>query len=875
MDIVNLDRSEGAEYKDIQPDLIRQYFETHNISTAILTFNSNAEKLEQEELYRLWHLLYSYEGDNSVSGIDHLLHKLCKRYGFNLEQAKILANITLQNDYGNLSTKAMRSILPYMHAGKQYDEACAYADYKFSKQSLTREEIDDKTLKDQLDILPKNSLRNPVVEKILNQMINVVNSVICTYGKPDEIRIEMARELKQTAEQRKRTTDSINAETRKQEEYRRILQSEFGLQHVSRNDIIRYKLYLELEANKYRTLYSNTYIPREKLFSKEFDIEHIIPQARLFDDSFANKTLEARNINIEKSNQTARDYVCNKYGETGLAEYIERVNDLAQNGTISEKKKKHLLLSEQRLLENEKSGCLNTFINRDLSDSAYIAKKARELLLQIVPEVHTTIGAVTARLRQDWQLVNVLQELNWNKYAAINQIESFTDHDGRTIRRITNWTKRNDHRHHAMDALTIAFTRPEFVAYLSNQNAQSDKSEDIYAIKHKFMQRNEHGKLLFLPPMPLEQFRAEALRHLDAILISIKAKNKVVTKNINKTKAKNSIRTTEQLTPRGQLHNETIYGSQLQYVTKLEKVGSAFDAAKIATVANKAEREMLLARLQQFDNNPKKAFTGKNALDMRVKTVTTETIYTIRKPIDKKLKIDKVIDTHIRQILQDRLTAYNGDTLKAFANLDQNPIYLNKEKNITIKRVTINAGIKNPEALHEKKDHNGKHLLDASGKPLLTDFVDPQNNHHVAIFQNEEGNWFEHIVSFYEATQRITQGLPAIDTAYNAHLGWHFLFTMKQNEYFVFPNPSTGFNPQDTDLRDPDNYARISPNLYRVQSLSGKDYWFRHHLETRVDDDSKEHCNITWKRIRSVQNLAGIVKVRINHLGEIVEVGEY
>ncbi|WP_420515455.1 HNH endonuclease domain-containing protein, partial [Klebsiella pneumoniae] len=56
---------------------------------------------------------------------------------------------------------------------------------------------------------------------------------------------------------------------------------------------------------------------REKLFSKEFDIEHIIPQARLFDDSFSNKTLEARSVNIEKGNKTAYDFVKEKFGESG------------------------------------------------------------------------------------------------------------------------------------------------------------------------------------------------------------------------------------------------------------------------------------------------------------------------------------------------------------------------------------------------------------------------------------------------------------------------------------------------------------------------------------------------------------------------------
>lgn len=69
-------------------------------------------------------------------------------------------------------------------------------------------------LKSRLDSLPKNSLRNPVVEKIICQMINVVNTLIDTenqkleqegkikYFKFDEIRIELARELKKNAKER-------------------------------------------------------------------------------------------------------------------------------------------------------------------------------------------------------------------------------------------------------------------------------------------------------------------------------------------------------------------------------------------------------------------------------------------------------------------------------------------------------------------------------------------------------------------------------------------------------------------------------------------------------------------------------------------------
>lgn len=100
---------------------------------------------------------------------------------------------------------------------------------------------------------------------------------------------------------------------------------------------------------------------------------------------------------------------------------------------------------------------------------------------------------------------------------------------------------------------------------------------------------------------------------------------------------------------------------------------------------------------------------------------------------------------------------------------------------------------------------------------------------------------------------------------------------MKQNEYFIFPNEETGFNPQEIDLFNKENYSRISPNLYRVQKLgelSSSGFWFRHHLETTLDN-SKILKSITYKDIYSHKNLESTVKVRVNHLGEIVQIGEY
>lgn len=210
---------------------------------------------------------------------------------------------------------------------------------------------------------------------------------------------------------------------------------------------------------------------------------------------------------------------------------------------------------------------------------------------------------------------------------------------------------------------------------------------------------------------------------------------------------------------------------------------------------------------------------------------------------------------------------------KAFSNLDENPIWLDEEKGISIKRVTISS-VSNAEALHDKRDNRGQLILDKDGKKQPTDFVQTSGNHHVAIFRDADGNLQEHMVSFYEATARAIQHLPIIDKEYNKDLGWQFLFTMKQNEYFVFPNEETGFNPKEIDLLNPKNYALISHNLFRVQKLSSKDYVFRHHLETKVEYN-KELFGVTWKRINTLSKIKDIVKVRINQVGKIEDLGEY
>lgn len=889
-DDVDIDLLSGSEIKE----LVTAFFESQEINPSILDFDTESENgnFEKQPAFQLWHLLYSYEGDDSNSGNERLYDLLNSKFGFNKEHAQILANVSLQQDYGNLSAKAIRKIFPFIKESK-YSEACALAGYNHSSY-ITREENEARVLKDKLDLLPKGSLRNPVVEKILNQMVNVINAIIDdpSLGKPDEIRIELARELKKNAKEREDATAQINKAKAEHDGIRVLLIKEFGIKNPTRNDIIRYKLYDELKFNGYKDLYTNEYISREELFSSKYDIEHIIPQSRVFDDSFSNKTIVPRYVNLKKDNATAFDYVENIYGEERLNEYKIRVEAFLKFYPERKAKYKKLLIKGEAIGEG--------FIERDLRDTQYIAKKAKAMLHEICRNVLTTTGSVTERLRDDWDLVNIMQELNMEKYRKLGLTEMVEKKEGGFKERIVEWTKRDDHRHHAMDALTIAFTKRSHIQYLNHLNAKRKEDKlgnEIRAIEQKEtqIQIDDKGnkKRRFKSPIP--NFREEAKTHLENVLVSCKAKNKVVTKNRNKTKSSKGDKIQSTLTPRGQLHKETVYGKIRQYVSKEEKISGKFDEHMISKVSKRQYRDALLKRLQENDGDPVKAFTGKNSpaknpiyidqqktvlLPEKLKLVWLEDDFTIRKDISPDLKVDKVIDIGVQNILLKRLEEFGGNAKEAFSNLDKNPMWLNKEKGIAIKRVTI-SGVKSAEPLHFRKDYSGKSIIDEHGRPIPADFISTGNNHHTAIYRDENGDLQDEVVSLYKViTERVNQGLPVVDKTYNQHLGWKFLFTMKQNEYFVFP--SYDFDPSDIDLLDPANNKLISPNLFRVQKFSKitygnsavRDYVFRHHLETSVED-KKELKNIAYKSIKSLAYLEKIVKVRINHIGQIVKIGEY
>lgn len=868
-------------------DAIRQGFDQLGIDSKALVFHSDipGKSLEKQAAYQLWHLLYAaedelttieeYDGTYGTQNI-RLRKKLCEKFGFKPDHSKILSGITFENDYGNLSTTAIRKICPFLKAGKRYDEACVAAGYRHSQQ-LTKEEIANKDVQPAIALLKKNSLRNPVVEKMLNQMINVVNMVIAhpKMGNPDEIRIELSRDLKKNAKERQSLTTAIYQNTQNNERIRKIIQEKYKIQRPTGNDIVRYKLYEELKPLGFKSIYTGTYIQEDQLFTKDIEIEHIIPKARVFDDSFSNKTLAFHQVNQLKDKQTAVDFISNQYSTEEKEQFLMRVRQLRLSNTISGTKYKKLLMSAVDIPDD--------FINRDIKETQYISRKAIELLEPITKTITPTTGTITARLRKDWGIEQLLKEISLEKYNALQEIT--TNKEGKKIIKIKGWSKRNDHRHHAVDAITVAFTTPSHIQYLNNLNAkesENQKSSELYGIQEKitFKDKNNSSRKFV---RPFHQFRGAVKDQLANMLVSIKARNKVVTQNKNFIKRKDGEHVQDTLTPRGQLHQETVYGKKKSYIVTEEKVSTKFTREKILQVTRPAYREALLKRLSTYGEDPKKAFGGKNTpskhpviLLKQPSLSVPETVklkkeviqYTIRKEIGPDLKIDKITDQHAKRVLQRRLDEFGGKPKLAFADLDKNPIWYDADKKVAMKRVTI-TGIANAVPLHTK-----------SNEPIPVDFVSQGNNHHAAIYRDSEGKLQDVVVSFFEAVTRKISGLSIIDKTYKQEEGWQFLYSIKQNEYFVFPGDA--FNPSEIDVTNPENYHLISPHLFRVQKFSRlsygnsvvREYVFRHHLETTIES-SKEMKGICYKELKSLPHLEGAIKVWVNHLGELYRIGEW
>ena len=826
---------------------------------------------EKEPLFQLWHLLYSVEENET------LIAKLQSRYGFTGGLAKALAKIDFaKQGHGSLSSKALRKIIPYLQKGIGYSEACKMSGYNHSN-SITKSENELRPIIDKLELYPKNSLRQPVVEKIINQVINLVNEIIDEKNgfitneeryAPDkfEVRVELARELRQNAEERNRTYSRNSKLDRRHKEIVEIIKQHLPYKRVTKNDIERYKLWEEF--GKISPYEPERPISLGLLFSGEYDIEHIIPKSRLFDDSFTNKTICRRVLNSgsfnSKNQMTAHDFMKSQ-GEQAFLNYVEFIKlHLYKKDGISKGKFNKLMTPLDKIPED--------FINRQLQETRFISKEIKQLLTQVCRNVNATSGSVTDYLRHQWGYDMVMQKLNWHKYERAGKTTIEADKHGKPVYRIVDWSKRDDHRHHAIDALVIACTKQGYIQQLNNLNQVVEKRRE-----QTNQDATKDTDINTQTPFAFQQ----VIDATDNILISFKSGKKVTGSSTNKIKkANNSVQKAKEIIPRGFLHKDTIYGR----IKKLVEVGLSPRFDNVSDIAYPEVKAQVVEHIGKF-GTIKEAFNSKNlALFKEHYSFDKVMIYSyehvVRYKLDTNFKAadaEYIVDGEIKKKIKAHLAEYGNNPKIAF-NADQT-VWLNKEKGIPVKSVRCFTGYTDLQPLHINK----------SGEAI--DFVSTRNNHHIAIYRDENGKLQESTVSFWDAVKRRQANLPVIIKEPNRvwdwvissgfddqelmkglpQPGWVYQTSLQQNEMFVF-----GLPEQELDTAvDEKNYSLISKHLYRSQKMSKKssgaiDLWFRHHLETKLDDSqiSKE-----LKKYINIQSLGGLngIKVKVNNIGQIVK----
>ena len=325
----------------------------------------------------------------------------------------------------------------------------------------------------------ENRIPNPTVHIALNQVRLLVNDIIRVYGKPLQVVVETARDLP-LGRNGIRELEKKQRENKERNDTAREAIEEFN-QQSNRDNLIRYKLW---EEQKKTCIYSGKKIPKSKLFSEALEVDHILPWSRTLDDSFMNKVLVYRNSNRQKSNQTPFEYFSSQ--AENWEEILQRAGDLS-NG----KKWRFHKNAIERFQEE------GGFLERQLNDTRYISKYAKEYLKLIAKEVWTVRGQTTSIFRK------LLKDEKKD---------------------------RSDHRSHAKDALVIGLIDRAFIQHISKIAKKIEKT-------HKNRLENI-GKAITKNILPWPSFKADAKQAINTIIVSHRKRTK----------------------KEGCLHNATAYG---------------------------------------------------------------------------------------------------------------------------------------------------------------------------------------------------------------------------------------------------------------------------------------------------------------------------
>ena len=440
-------------------------------------------------------------------------------------QAKAVAAVSLPTGYGDLSEKAIRKILPHLERGSLYSDAVREAGYShhsdfrssaaldrlpYYGEVLPRDAIGADPTKDPLkdgEVARYGRFPNPTVHIGLNQLRRVVNCLIEVYGKPEEIVVELARDLKSNREQ------SLMYQRRQREGRERNRRYTEMLENAGQDpspDMFR-KLRLWEEQRQGAVCvcpYTGDTLSCAMVTSSQTEIDHILPFSETLDDSLANKVVCIARANRTKGNRSPYE----AFGHSPTGYDYQKI--LAATDNFPPNKRWRFRQDAMDRFEEEE-----VFLGRQLNETRYLSRTARAYLAHLYDEkgegrrcVMATPGHLTALLRRAWGLQGILR----------------ADADtGEILRK-----QRDDHRHHAIDAFVVANTTHG----LLQRFARAAESSHHTAAE----------RLALLVPRPWEGFQREhMLPFLERLVVSYKPDH-----GTRGSQGKTT----------GQLHNETAYG---------------------------------------------------------------------------------------------------------------------------------------------------------------------------------------------------------------------------------------------------------------------------------------------------------------------------
>lgn len=261
---------------------------------------------------------------------------------------------------------------------------------------------------------------NPVIDRALVQLERQIKYIVKTFGSnPQEIIIELSRDMKNSLEERGRMENCNKNTEQKRSKAAEELRS-FGIIGSARN-IERYLLWKELDNGKCPYC-GKVVISQTMAFSPEAEIDHIIPQGAGGANTYSNKILCCKDCNLQKNKRTpyiwSLDENCRidfewtkKFGKFLFTK--KSANNMYEDKKILQKKAFNLT-TEDSLLELTAG-----FADRQNNQTAWIGKIVLDWLKDICSDVQPSFGKLTAYMRQNFGFATVLPEVRLMEHKAL------------------------------------------------------------------------------------------------------------------------------------------------------------------------------------------------------------------------------------------------------------------------------------------------------------------------------------------------------------------------------------------------------------------------------------------------------------------------